>query len=685
MKTLLIVESPAKAKKIQSFLGNEYIVKSSFGHIYELDTKKLNDMIKNNLTPIFKIKNQKSKLIADTLKSYNVKNVILAADDDREGDAIAWHCGNLLKVNFNENNRIIFNEISKKSIVEALENKTRLNMNSVNSQKCRQLLDLIIGYKLSPLLWKHINTKEKGLSAGRVQSCLLKILIDHENIIKTQKSEIKPVISGIFYKENIKTNKLNCSFDLNNKNIDKSEIENLFNLCIKDKNFKIENSVKTQQTDYSPSPFTTSTLQQTAYNQLGLTVNTTMSIAQKLYESGYITYMRTDSTFISKDFKLKIKQHIIDKYGTEYYKNNQNKSSKFSQEAHEAIRPTKLQKIDELSGRDKKLYELILKRTIQSHMSPAIYDIIKYLLTNNYIDIYGKFKFISKTKIFDGYLRYENNAKPFISEKAIELDNKLVYIFDSAKCEMVESNPPKYFNESSIVKQLETSGIGRPSTYSSIINTLDTRNYTVTKNIPSHEKQQDVISIIDDKIKYDTKSIKIPEEKNKVVVTYLGKSVLEYLLKYFSSIINVNFTADVEKDLDMISLGEKNWNDILKKIYNTFNPIVLDQMKIKNDIKKSNKISGYKISNGKFGPYLTDGNKNYNLNNYCKFYKKTLDDIKDKDIKIIISYPKNIGIKDREIIWECLGPYGKYIKFKNKNYKVNKNRINNIEYIKSIL
>jgi len=682
MKTLIIVESPAKAKKIQTFLGNDFFVKSSFGHICDLNTKKLKQMIENDFEPIYTINN---KILKD-LKDTNTTDIILAADDDREGDAIAWHCGRLLNVNFDHSNRIIFNEISKKSIQSALNHKTKLNMNSVNAQKCRQLLDLIIGYKLSPLLWKHIKTNEKGLSAGRVQSCLLKILTDHEDDINNKPNIILPIITARFLDEayNFGSKKdaiFDCMFK-SDKTLNNDDIVNLLKLCIQNKKFKIISSDDKEEINYSPQPFTTSSLQQSAYNELGFNVKLTMSMAQKLYESGIITYMRTDSTLISNDFKRYLQNHIVSKYGPEYYRNNVSKSNKYAQQAHEAIRPTNLDySIDKWTPPYKKLYNLILRRTIQSHMSSTIYNVTNYYLSNNLIDNYGVFVYTVRDIFFEGY-RCLDGKKPTSTEK---ISNTCTYLMDNAECKFKEQLPPKYLNESNIVKKLESTGIGRPSTYSSIINTLYTRHYTKVIDIPSYEKEQNIIFINNDNIEYKTETITVPKEPKKIIVTDLGKLVLEYLIKHFSMIINITFTASVEKDLDLISMGECNWKDIIKKIYNTFNPIVIDQMKFRYIKKDVQTFLGYQLKNGKFGPYLTNGTTNYNIKHYCKHKKISSDNLNDKHVSIIISYPKMIGKKDNKDIFICYGPYGEYMKYNNKNYKVDKRKINNIDYLISLI
>ena len=370
--SLLIVESPAKAKKIQSFFKGNVIVRSSFGHINGLDTTKLEKMISDGFEPIYKNTNNKA---IQSLKSVKCNRIILAADDDREGDAIAWHTGNLFKLDYTQNNRIKFNEISKRAIQNALNNPGKLDLNSVNAQRARQFIDLMIGYKLSPLLWKHIQTDKRGLSAGRVQSCLLYILQQHGETIKNHQPEYS-------YKMNTDLNhddiNLNSEFQFEKKEITDDTIKEIMNYIINERDCIVTHRKKTEVKQYSQPPLITSTLQQSAQSEFGFPVKMTMSIAQKLYENGKITYHRTDSTFISEDFKKTLQSKIVNDYGKEYYMNRGIKKVKGSQEAHECIRPTNLtiNLDDTYKPHDIKLYNMNRDKTIMSHMKPALFDVL---------------------------------------------------------------------------------------------------------------------------------------------------------------------------------------------------------------------------------------------------------------------------------------------------------------------
>jgi DNA topoisomerase I len=694
MSTLIIVESPAKAKKIKTFYKNDnsIIVKASYGHICDLDKKTLSIDTENNFKPNYKILSDKNKIIKD-LKSVNNCNYLLAADDDREGDAIAWHCGRILKIDFNENNRITFNEISKKALDKAIKNPTKIDLNSVNAQQARRIIDRLFGYKLSPLLWKHIDTDKMGLSAGRVQSCLLDILNKHQEKILNFKPTYKYDCNGTFKNKDII---LDCKFIFNIKNITNEIVKQLFNKLLENNEFIVEDIKEKTEKSYAPPPFITSTLQQSAQNTYGFSVKQTMMIAQKLYDNGKITYMRTDSVYISDEFKTELECHITDKFGRNYYKNyNSKKKVKGAQEAHEAIRPTKLDtKLnDNYTPEDNKLYNLILKRTITSHMKEAIYDVLIINLTNKNIDKYGIFTGKLKSLKFDGYLKYDNKE---INSSDIELYKTIKkYNLEEVICNNVEVNPPQYYNESSIVKKLESSGIGRPSTYSNIINTLYTRDYTIVKDIEEELKEQTYIKLSENRIEEGIEKIKKPKQSKRIIVTELGKQILEYLLHHFSNIINIEFTNLIENDLDKISCGKLVWTDVVKKVYNSFSDIVEKQLSIKTNNKNNNKsgriVLKYKnnditLLDGKFGPFLNYDNKNYSVTNYLKVNKKKLENLKENDFKEIIKYPLNKGKIKGTYINILLGPHGYYLKYNNKNIKISQNKKDwNKEYIINLI
>ena len=673
MSQLIIVESPAKAKKIQSYLKDRNVtVRSSFGHINNLDTTKLNDMIKNNFTPIYKTTNPKAIKI---LKSVKAQSIILAADDDREGDAIAWHCGNLFKLDYSQNNRIKFNEISKRAITHALDNPERLDLNSVKAQQCRQFIDLMIGFKISPLLWRHVKTDKRGLSAGRVQSCLLNILQEHENTIKNY----KPTYTYDL-KSDIKSKDIGFEsyFNFTDKSIDDEKILQIMNNIKQMRECQISKRETSEERDYSPPPFITSSLQQCAQQQLGFNVKMTMKTAQKLYENGKITYHRTDSTFMSYGFKKGLKEKIVKDYGESYYLDRKMKKTKGSQEAHECIRVVYLDKPleERFSETDKKLYKLILDRTIISHMQPAIFDVLTLYFTNELLKEFGYYTAKIKSLKFDGYYRYTNR-------KIDKIDLKIYENIDRIKlrdtiCKYLESNPPQYFNESTTVKKLESSGIGRPSTYASLIETLYNREYTETRDIESQSKSIPQIKLKGEDIEKSTETVKTSKQKKRIVVTDLGRLVLNYLSSQFKNLLNIDFTANVERDLDSISRGEIEWISVIRKLYDSISNIIEREMKTKM-IKKGEsslgKIDGLEIviKNGKYGKYFNFKDKNYSITNYLKFKKKSSEQLTIQDCAEIIRYPRKIGSLKKKPVEIHMGPYGYYVKYDSRNIRIDQN------------
>tara|TARA_A100001015_G_scaffold309732_1_gene409721 strand:- start:318 stop:2381 length:2064 start_codon:yes stop_codon:yes gene_type:complete len=684
--SLLIVESPTKAKKIQKFLnGSSIKVISSFGHINNLDTEKLDKMIDNNFTPIYKNSKDKSKVIKELKSLGKNKEIILAADDDREGDAIAWHCGNLFKTDYTQNNRITFNEISKKAVEKALDNKHKLNMNSVNSQRCRQLLDLIIGFKLSPLLWRHIQTSQKGLSAGRVQSTLLRMLQDHENTIKNYEPEYSYDFTGTLHDSNDESIKLECEFHIDDDYFDTGFVPERVLECFKqNRQFKVSDRKETQEKRSPPQPFITSSLQQTAQNELGFSIKMTMDIAQKLFENGKITYMRTDSFYISPDFKESLKQFISDTYGSNYYRNQKQRKMKGAQEAHECIRPTDIthKLSDSYKDCDRKLYNLIVKRTVISHMKQAVYDVCKIQLTNKETKDIGYYEGCVKSLSFEGFLKYSGQTV----EKKTTFDHINECTLIETEIKESESNPPQYYNESTIVKKLESSGVGRPSTYSSIVSTLYNRNYTIVKDIEGKKKEEPFYKLTDtNKIVQGVHKTTTSKQKKRIVLTDLGETVLKYLLQHFSDVICIDFTAQVEDDLDLISDGKSDFLTIIKKVYDIFHPIIMKQMKEKVIKKDSQYIGEFEIKTGKFGPYIIHNSKTFGITNYLTMKKKKLEDLTEEDMNMIIEYPKSMGKHKGKEVTLLLGPYGIYMKYDKNNYKINQSQEQSLDVLVSLI
>ena len=681
--SFIITESPAKAKKIQGFLGQGYTVKSSVGHIRGLDTKWANTDVKidrNLEVPYIILKDKKD--VVKSLKSQSKDlNVILAADDDREGEAIAWHCGQILGVDFNSLNRIKYREISKKAIQNALKNPTKVDLNEVNAQQARAVIDLLVGYKLSPCLWANIKTDQKGLSAGRVQSALLNLLEQHDRKIKEFEPDWSFDIQGDF------TDLEKAEFISSRQpdELDEDYIKELFKKFHKDRLFKVDKNVITEEKSYPDKPFITSSLQQTAQNSFGFSVKKTMGIAQKLYENGKITYMRTDCTFIAKEFSETLNEFISDKFGPEYYNIPKVKKVKGAQEAHEAIRPTNIttKLKDNYDEDDIKLYNLIVKRTAQSHMKPAIIKVNTINLINSTTKEIGYFTSKQKEIKFDGYMAYNevseedtNKIKPFKNE----------YQLEECSCTDKSSNPPQPYNEAQIVKLLENTGIGRPSTYSTIISTLYNRKYTEVQNIKLDDKEEDIILLNKKgKISEKKKVVKGALLKNKIIVTDLGKIVLDYLQLKFTDIIHQDFTVQVEKDLDLISQGDLVWQDVVKKVYDSFITIVRSEIKnvTSNSGKSKNILLGeYKgkevhVGEGKYGPFILYDKKFKSIGKYLEENSSTLKDLTIEDYSKIMKCTGNSNssssnvllgqIKGKEV-HKGEGKYGPFILY-NKKFK----------------
>jgi len=703
--SFIITESPAKAKKIQGYLGTGYTVRSSVGHIRGLDTKWANTDVKidHNLEVPYIILKDKGDVVKSLKSQSKGLKVILAADDDREGEAIAWHCGQILGVDFTSLNRIKYREISKKAILNALKKPMKVDLNEVNAQQARSVIDLLVGYKLSPCLWANIKTDVKGLSAGRVQSALLNLLIKHDTKIKDFEPEWSFDIQGDF------TDLEKSEYIFSNEiDLDEDYIKDLFKKFSKDRTFKVQKNIKSEEKSYPDKPFITSSLQQTAQNSFGFTVQKTMSIAQKLYENGKITYMRTDSTIIAEDFSLTLNRIITDKYGEEYYSLPKVKKIKGAQEAHEAIRPTDIttKLKDNYEADDIKLYNLIVKRTMQSHMKPAIYNVNSIELMNSNTADIGYFTSKQKEIKFDGYLAYndtkdDTKIKPFKNE----------YLLEECSCTDKSSNPPQPYNESQIVKLLENTGIGRPSTYSTIISTLYNRKYTEVKTIKTDDKEEDIIYLNKKgKITDKKKIVKGQTLKNKIIVTDLGKIVLDYLQKQFANIIHQDFTVQVEKDLDLISQGKLIWQDVVKKVYDSFISIVREQLKNKvNSGKSRNNLIGeikgkeVHVGEGKYGPFILYDKKFTSIGKYLETNSKELKDITIEDYSKIIKESKGstntksnnslLGKFKGEEVHKGEGKYGPYIlynkKFKSISFYLKKHKKSlediNLEDVKKIL
>ena len=572
-KNLVIVESPAKAKTIQKYLGKDFEVKSSFGHIRDLPKKGMGINLEN-FTPDYEISADKKKVVAELkAASKKAETVWLASDEDREGEAIAWHLAQELKLKSENTKRIVFHEITKNAILKAVENPREIDQNLVNAQQARRILDRIVGFEMSPVLWKKV---KPGLSAGRVQSVAVRLIVEREKEIR----EFKPVPS---YKvEGVFTNleKQEISAKLKKDFTREQDAENFLNQ-VQNIDFKVLNvDVKPAQRSAS-APFTTSTLQQEASNRLGYGVTTTMRVAQRLYEEGYITYMRTDSVNLSQEAINAAKSQIMKEFGEEYSQpRNYVTKSASAQEAHEAIRPTDfgVKSIDDVQLN--KLYQLIYKRTLASQMTNAKLE--KTVIEIGNPELPQHFEAQGEVIVFDGFLRAYGIYKNEDEEQEdgdkilpkVNVGEALVY----KKITAVEkfSRPVSRFTEAGLVKKLEELGIGRPSTYAPTIQTIQNREYVDKREIEPKEREIVKLTLTKTGLKKEILTEKFGGDKNKFVPTDIGIVVNDFLTTNFNEILDYGFTAKVEEDFDEIARGEEKWKDVLKNFYSSFHPKIED-------------------------------------------------------------------------------------------------------------
>ena len=572
-KNLVIVESPAKAKTIQKYLGKDFEVKSSFGHIRDLPKKGMGINLEN-FTPDYEISADKKKVVADLkAASKKAETVWLASDEDREGEAIAWHLAQELKLKSENTKRIVFHEITKNAILKAVENPREIDQNLVNAQQARRVLDRIVGFEMSPVLWKKV---KPGLSAGRVQSVAVRLIVEREKEIR----EFKPVPS---YKvEGVFTNleKQEISAKLKKDFTKEQDAENFLNQ-VQNIDFKVLNiDVKPAQRSAS-APFTTSTLQQEASNRLGYGVTTTMRVAQRLYEEGYITYMRTDSVNLSQEAINAAKSQILKEFGEEYSQpRNYVTKSASAQEAHEAIRPTDFGVKSIGDAQLNKLYQLIYKRTLASQMANAKLE--KTVIEIGNPELPQHFEAQGEVIVFDGFLRAYGIYKNEDEEQEdgdkilpkVSVGEALAY----KKITAVEkfSRPVSRFTEAGLVKKLEELGIGRPSTYAPTIQTIQNREYVDKREIEPKEREIVKLTLTKTGLKKEILTEKFGGDKNKFVPTDIGIVVNDFLTTNFNEILDYGFTAKVEEDFDEIARGEEKWKDVLKNFYSSFHPKIED-------------------------------------------------------------------------------------------------------------
>ena len=608
-KNLVIVESPAKAKTIQKYLGKDFEVKSSFGHIRDLPKKGMGIDLQT-FTPDYEVSSDKKKIVSELKEAAKKAETIwLASDEDREGEAIAWHLAQELKLNDKNTKRIVFHEITKNAILKAVENPRKIDENLVNAQQARRVLDRIVGFEMSPVLWKKVKT---GLSAGRVQSVAVRLIVEREHEIRDFVPTSSYKIEGVFQnkaKQNIPA-KLKKDFASEN------EAEKFLELS-KNTEFKVLNIEVKPGSRSASAPFTTSTLQQEATNKLGYGVTTTMRVAQRLYEEGYITYMRTDSVNLSQEAINAAKQHIIKEFGENYSKpRNYTTKSSSAQEAHEAIRPTDFSVKTIGDAQLNKLYQLIYKRTLASQMENA--KIEKTVIEIGDKVLPSNFEVQGEVIIFDGFLKVYDIAKNDEEENnektlpKVEIGEVLSYKEITTNQRFTKPSPR--YTEAGLVKKLEELGIGRPSTYAPTIQTIQNREYVDKREILPQEREVVKITLNKTSIKKEILTEKFGGDKNKFVPTDIGEVVNEFLINNFDEILDYGFTAKVEADFDKIAEGNEEWKAMITDFYTKFHPKI-EEVEENADRATGERLLGKDPKSGKnvyarigrFGPMIQIG------------------------------------------------------------------------------
>lgn len=603
-KNLVIVESPAKAKTIEKFLGKDYVVKSSFGHIRDLPKKGLNIDIDKNFAPHYEISSDKRKVVSELKKAASGSEVWLASDEDREGEAIAWHLAHALKLDPTKTKRIVFHEITKPAIEAAIQNPRTVDLKLVDAQQARRVLDRLVGYELSPVLWKKVRT---GLSAGRVQSVAVRLIVEREREIRDFEAESSFKVTAVFVADG---QELPAELQIKLRNIEdaKAWLEAVIKA-----NFTVTDIAQKPGSRNPGAPFTTSTLQQEASRRLGFSVRQTMTLAQRLYEAGHITYMRTDSTTLSGLAQGAIEGYIKSTFGDTYYKRRQFKTKNQSaQEAHEAIRPTEISRLD--AGADDsqtKLYKLIWQRAVASQMSEAQLERTEITITPST----KPEAFIAKGEIlrFDGFMKVYGGTKDDVLLPSVKKGDKLS-LKELAATETFSRSAARY-SEAALVKKLEELGIGRPSTYAPTISTIQSRGYVEKTDLEGKERDVTELRLENGQITQTTTSTLYGADRNKLVPTGIAEVTTDFLVKYFPSIVDYDFTARVEEDFDNIADGKQQWEAMIAAFYKDFHPLIEKSADIsRQEVSQARELgqdpqSGEPIFArfGRYGPMLQKG------------------------------------------------------------------------------
>ena len=668
---LVIVESPAKAKTIQKFLGKDFVVKSSFGHIRDLQEKKLSVDIEGGFAPEYVVPASKKKVVAELKKAADAAHTVwLASDEDREGEAISWHLQQTLGLDPSRTHRIVFHEITKDAILNAVQNPREVDINLVNAQQARRVLDRLVGFELSPILWRKI---QKGLSAGRVQSVALRLVVDREREITSFTPERYYKVEAVF---NVGGTAVKGVLDTKFKDIEDARrfLEDSIGAS-----YRVDGIDQKETVRYPYAPFTTSTLQQEAARKLRFPVSVTMRVAQSLYERGLITYMRTDSTNLSSLALGTAKKFIVDQFGPEYSSPRQYKThSKGAQEAHEAIRPTYIENTSiEGTAQEQKLYNLIWKRTVASQMSQArLLSTTVKVAQDKRSETYA---IQASQVLFDGFLKLyiesaddESDDNPEVILPQVAVGDVLGVQAVNAECKFTQ--PPYRYSEASLVKKLEELGIGRPSTYAPTITTLTTgRGYIVKGDKEGTRIEVTNLSLKGPAVQQTVKTETIGAEKGKLLPQEIGLMVTDYLVANFSDIMDYNFTANVEKDFDTIAEGGMVWNDVISRFYSPFHTKVNESL---SDRQYSHveKVIGVDPSDGlqiiarfgQYGPYVQKGEGENKV--YASLAKgQLIENLTLEEALKLFSLPRTVGELDGVPVVALKGRFGPYLKYGAQN------------------
>jgi DNA topoisomerase-1 len=678
-KNLVIVESPAKAKTIEKFLGNDFKVMSSYGHIRDLKKKEMSIDIQT-LEPEYEIPEEKEKLVKELKSSAKkAEKVWLASDEDREGEAISWHLCEVLGLDEEKTNRIVFHEITKPAILEAIEHPRHLDMNLVNAQQARRVLDRLVGFKLSPVLWRKV---KPALSAGRVQSVAVRLIVEREREIQNFKSESFYSVNGIFAITNADGSQSEVRALLGTRFKTHEEVEQFLEQC-KEATFTVESVSKKPLKRTPAPPFTTSTLQQEAARKLGFTVSQTMMVAQHLYENGRITYMRTDSVNLSALCINASKEEIKKLYGEEYCKSRQYRTnSKGAQEAHEAIRPTYMEQTEiEGTAQEKKLYDLIWKRTAASQMADA--EIEKTTVNISVSGINEQFVAQGEVVKFDGFIKVYRESYDDDAQQDEELGHILPPLKKGQELTRREilaterfSQGPVRYTEASLVHKLEELGIGRPSTYAPTISTIQQRDYVHKGDKKGEERTYTIDSLKGKQIKQSVRKEMVGSDKGKLLPTDIGIVVNDFLMDNFKEIMDYNFTAKVEHDFDKIAEGKEKWTSMMKGFYKSFEPVVDKTLNARQEHKAGERELGKDPKSGRpvfakigrFGPVVQIGSADDSVKpQFAQLPSElSMETLTLEEALELFKLPRTVGTLEGADVVIGTGRFGPYILHKKK-------------------